>query len=129
MNAKQSEAKKRLQQELRTKRQIVTALSDKGESEDGKYFFTEVEGVTVIIGPGGGYQIPAVRTYSETGRPGETALDAAVYADDFFRRQGKRGDYDTGHVGSIVGTDWRCNAPSCPCNKESDIGRFSRSVK
>jgi hypothetical protein len=129
MNAKQSEAKKRLQQELRTRRQILTPLTDKGESENGKYCFTEVQGVTVIIGPGGGYQIPSVRTYPETGRPGETALDAAVYADDFFRKQEKRGSYDTGHVGSIVGTDWRCNASICHCNKESDIGRFSRSVK
>jgi hypothetical protein len=81
MNAKLSEAKKRLQQDLRTSRQIVTPLAVKGESEDGKYFFSEVEGVTVIIGPGGGYQIPAVRTYPETGKPGETALDAAVYAE------------------------------------------------
>ncbi len=129
MNAKQSEAKRRLQEALRTRRQIMTQLTDKGESEDGKYLFTEVEGVTIIIGSGGGYQIPAVRTYPETGKPGETALDAAVFADDYFRRQDKRRDCDTGHLGSVVATDWKCNAPSCPCQQESDIRRFSRSVK
>jgi hypothetical protein len=49
MNAKQSDAKKRLQQALRTRRQILTPLSDKGESEKGKYCFTEVQGVTVGV--------------------------------------------------------------------------------
>jgi hypothetical protein len=129
MNAKQSEAKKRLQEALRERRKIMTPLTDKGESEDGKYLFTEVEGVTIIIGPGGGYQIPAVRTYPETGTPGETALDAAIYADDYFRVQENRRYCDTGHFGSIVATNWKCNAPSCPCHQEPDIRRFSRSVK
>jgi hypothetical protein len=129
LNIKQQAAREQLQQELLTRRQIATLLPNSGESEGGKFSFTEVEGVTVIIGEKGGYQIPSVRRYPETGKPGETALDAAVYADRHFREQEKRADLGTGHLGSIVDTEWRCNDSNCPCQKQSPILRFSRSVK
>jgi hypothetical protein len=128
VNTKQQEARELLQLELRARRGIVNPLPDKGESEGGKYFFTDVQGVTVIIGLGGGYQIPAVRSYPETGKPGETALDAAVCADEHFKKQ-EKSDCSTGHFGPVVNTEWSCNDVSCHCNKESDILRFSRSVK
>ena len=75
MNDKQKAAKQVLQNELRTRRGITKPLPDKGESKEG-YSFTEVERVTVCIGPRGGYILPAVRSYGK-------ALDDV--ADSFMR--------------------------------------------
>ena len=128
MNTSQTEARKQLQEELRARRGIMKSLPNRGESKEG-YSFTEVEGVSVIIGLRGAYQLPAVRTYPETSRPGETALDAAVDADEHWKRQVKRQNYETGHFGPIVDAKWKCKDSECPCRQETYDQRLSRSVK
>ena len=70
MNNKQLDALKRLEDQLRERRDLASRLPNRGESKE-QYLFTEVQGVTVIIGPRGGYQLPAVRRYPETSKPGE----------------------------------------------------------
>jgi len=123
MNSSQEHAKATLQAQLRKRRNITKLLPDRGESRG--YFFTEVEGVTVIIGPRGGYILPAVRTYAA--KPGETALDAGVYADDEFKKN-LRGD--TGHTGAIISSkDWSCGSADCPCAREIPEQRFVRATK
>jgi hypothetical protein len=90
--------------------------------------FTRVDGVTVLIGPNGGYKIPAVRSYPETGNLGESALDAALDPSFFFLRQSKDPNFKTGHFTAIVGTDWKCEDMSCPCNGEHKDDRRRRSI-
>jgi hypothetical protein len=134
MNSTQREKIARLQNELRTRRGVTTALPIVAEKDD--YVFTEVEGVTVLVGasggrgPRGGYKLPSVRTYRQKG------LDAAVNARDLWERQKERDDADpaiaaswiTGHLSPIVNTEWRCTSNSCPCQGE-DIGqREGRSL-
>lgn len=66
--------------------------------EYGRDVFTEVQGVTVKIGPGGGIDLPAIRHYTD-------ALEAAIDAGGIFRRQRERDDanptraerFKTGH--------------------------------
>jgi len=119
MNDKQKTAKEVLQNDLRKRRGITTPLPDRGESKEG-YSFTEVERVTVCIGPRGGYILPAVRSYGK-------ALDAAVYADDEFKKN-LDGPRESGHDGKIVGTDWQCDSTRCDCKRENYQQRFERSV-
>jgi hypothetical protein len=60
--------------------------------------FTEVQGVTVRIGPNGGIELPSIRHYPDP-------LEAAVDAGGLFRRQRERDDanparaalFKTGH--------------------------------
>jgi hypothetical protein len=124
MNNRQKCEKERLESELRARRGITKSLPDKGESRE-HCFFTEVEGVTVIIGQRGGIQLPAVRTYHKN------PIDAAVYADDEFRKQDTHAStashYDSGHLGPIVDTDWQCENKACPCKSESYAQRLKRS--
>jgi hypothetical protein len=128
MNNKQLDALKRLEDQLRERRDLASRLPNRGESKE-QYLFTEVQGVTVIIGPRGGYQLPAVRRYPETSKPGEKALDAAVYADEFWKQQNDCLDCDTGHYGPIVDTEWQCGIRNCPCHQQSYGKRLGRSVK
>ncbi len=120
MNDKQKAAKEVLQNELQTRRGIIKPLPDMGESKEG-YSFTEVEGLTVCFGPRGRYILPAVRSYGK-------ALDAAVYADDEFKKN-IDGPRESGHEGKSVGTDWQCDSPRCDCKHENYKQRFERSVK
>jgi hypothetical protein len=114
-----------LQEELGKRRGIAKPLLEKGKSEEG-YLFTEVEGVTVIVGRMGGYQLPAVRSYAR--KKGETPLDAAVYADDEFKKQIADEKYTTGHFSPNVGTDWYCGSSACTCRRESYGRRVRRSI-
>jgi len=120
MNDKQKAANEILQDQLRTRRGITKPLPERGESKEG-YFFTEVERVTVCIGPRGGYILPGVRSYGK-------ALDAAVYADDEFKKN-IDGSHESGHEGKIVGLDWQCDSARCACKRENYTQRFERSVK
>jgi hypothetical protein len=125
MNSGQEHAKARLQEQLRKRRKCHEPLPDRGESRG--YFFTEVEQVTVIIGPDGGYILPSVRTYAA--EKGETALDAAVYADAEFKKN-LRGRFKTGHSNGIINSvDWSCGSRDCPCADESFEQRFLRAIR
>lgn len=120
MNPRQQAARDVLQNELRKQRNITEPLPDLGVSDEG-YAFTEVDRVTVCIGPRGGYILPAVRSY----RP---ALQAAVDAGEKFKKN-KPGPHGSGHNGGIVKLDWRCGSPSCGCQKQSYAERFDRSTR
>ncbi|MBZ5612541.1 MAG: hypothetical protein LAO23_00930 [Acidobacteriia bacterium] len=126
VNNRQKAALNRLQNELSMKHGIVQELPIRGE-DDG-FVFTEVDGVTVVIGPGGGFQLPAVRTYPGTGKPGEKAIDAALDPNYFFRKQSKDAIFKTGHLGPTIGVNWTCGIESCPCNHESIDVRKKRSL-
>jgi hypothetical protein len=121
MNSSQERAKQVLQDELKKRRGITKPLPDRGQSEEG-YFFTEVEGVTVIIGVRGRYALPAVRTYPKP-------LYAAVRADEVWREQVADPDCVTGHFDPMVSTDWYCGSRKCPCNHESYEKRFKRGAQ
>jgi hypothetical protein len=121
MNSSQERAKQVLQEELKKRRGITKLLPDKGESEEG-YFFTEVEGVTVIIGVRGRYALPAVRTYPKP-------LYAAVYADKKWKEQSADPNCVTGHFGPLVGTDWYCGSSNCPCKEQAYEERFRRGAQ
>jgi hypothetical protein len=125
MTDKQVRAFGVLQRELRSRRGIRRPLPDCGESDEG-FLFTEVEGVTVIIGRGGGYQLPTVHTYHKK------ALDAAVYADDEWKKQDSHSSsadhFKTGHLSPVVDIIWRCGSKTCPCASESYDQRLKRSI-
>jgi hypothetical protein len=93
-----------LQNELLSPRGIATRLRVVGE--DSGYVFTEVEGVTVVLikraspKPFGGYILPAVMTYKETGQRPQTSLDAAVWADELFEKQSAARSQTEGALGS-----------------------------
>lgn len=123
---KQREKLNQLEDELRIPR---GSLPIRGISREG-YVFTEVDGVTVVVtlksyNPRGGYKLPSVRTYDETVAP--TNLDAAVRARQLFDDQ-ERENYTTGHLGSIVDTDWKCRDASCDCKDEPYARRMKRSL-
>jgi hypothetical protein len=123
MNHRQKIEKEKIEGELRARRGITTPLPDKGESKEG-FWFTEVGGVTVIIGRMGGIKLPAVRSYPDP-------LHAAVYADDEFKKQDTHpstaSHYDSGHLSPIVNTDWQCEGKVCPCKSEPYAQRLKRS--
>jgi len=104
-----------LQDKLRRERNITRPLS---VSEHDGVVFTEVEGVTVTIGVGGGIDIPAVRTYRES------PLDAAAIANTLFRKQHEHDEddparasaYETGHFSPRVNFAGRCENQACRCN-------------
>jgi hypothetical protein len=128
MNLKQREALEVLQSRLQSERNLNHPLPDAIENES--HLFTEVDGVTVVIGLGGGYQIPAVRSYPETKTPGEKAIDAAVSARFWFDKQSKTAvDDGKGHVNPIVDADWRCGSGACPCRRQDRPKRKWRSLK
>lgn len=129
-----------LQNELRVKRGSVRELRIVDEA-DG-YVFAEVEGVTVLIessggrGLWGGYKLPAVRTYRQTGVRPNTALDAAIDASDHWNRQNRwdianlsrAKERKTGHLGPLIDSDWNCNNNDCPCKGENKERRKERSL-
>jgi len=111
-----------LQNELLSLRGIATRLRVVGE--DSGYVFTEVEGITVVLikraspKPFGGYILPAVMTYKETGQRPQTSLDAAVWADELFEKQSAAAVRQKGHWGPIVTASWRCAIEDCPCQRQ-----------
>lgn len=123
MKTRQQTAFENLQRELHTKRGITAPLQVTGEPDD--YVFTAVNGVTVIIGPNGGYIVPAVRSYLKSS-------DGAVYADEYWAKQDNHpataSHFITGHLGPVVGRDFKCVEVMCPCQSESDDSRRKRSV-
>ena len=91
--------------------------------------FTEVNGVTVIIGAQGSYKIPAVRTYP-------TGIESAINARSLWNTQ-KQWDREnpqeahkrrTGHFSPIVDEGLKCGNNECPCQKENAARRQSRSL-
>jgi hypothetical protein len=119
MNITQLTAMTALQDALLDQRNVKTPLSNQGTSREG-YEFTEVQGVTVCIGPGGGYLLPAVRSY-------QNSLQAAVDADLEFRKN-RAGSHKSGHELGIVGTNWSCSGPVANCRSETYEQRLRRSV-
>jgi hypothetical protein len=124
MTSEQQTRLAQLQQELLARRGIADCLPNLGES-DG-YVFTEVQGVIIVItrvirNERGGYKVPALRSYPEVGDP--TNSDAAIQADVLFARQRTRDASDLdrarlrghGHLGPVVGLDWRGNNELCGC--------------
>jgi hypothetical protein len=87
--------------------------------------FTQVDGVTVLVGPRGRLVAPAIRSYDEP-------LDVTSVA-RLFQAQQKRDRavnptlWRTGHLGPIVGTEWICNRGDCPCHREEYERRMQRS--
>jgi hypothetical protein len=121
MNNKQQNGKAKLQDELKNKRGITQPLPDLGENDKG-YFFTEVGGVTVLLGPRGGYLVPSLPSYPEP-------LDAAVNADNKWKAHNPDPSCGTGHCNPVVNIDWFCiGSRNCPCKDESPNQRFRRSV-
>ena len=117
MNEKQQDTFQRLQDGLSRRGSIqrLSVLEIKDE-----FLFTEVDGVTVLIGPKGGFKIPAVRSYPETGGPGEHAIDAALDPNFFFKKQSQDASCATGHFHPIVGSNWKCNGAACPCQGQTN---------
>jgi hypothetical protein len=121
-----------LQSELRLQRGIAQPLQV--EDEPNGYVFTQVEGVTVVVAkranpnkPFGGFILPAVMTYKETGQRPNTSLDHATWADQRFAAQSGATVRQKGHLGPIVGTNWRCTNGSCPCRYEDTAGLARRN--
>jgi hypothetical protein len=127
MNLKQQQALKRLEDRLQSERNLNLTLPRDVENES--HLFTEVDGVTVVIGLGGGYQLPAVRSYPETKNPGEKAIDAAVSARYWFDNQSKTGTFDKGHLNPLVDKEWSCGSEVCPCYHQDRRSRKRRSLK
>ena len=140
-NAFQESKMFQLQEELRHSRPDASGeLQRKGVSLCG-YALTEVDGVTVLIkptgrSPRGGFVVPAVRTYHKD------SLDAAVSASGDFAEQRSRDldldrrglkdprEWERGHFGPVVKTDWSCNSLDCPCNDGEEIAwRRYRSLE
>ncbi len=119
MNPRQQAAMAALQNELLNQRNISTPLPNLGTSTQG-YVFTEVQGVTVCIGPDGGYILPAVRSY-------QNSLQAAVDAAVEFQKN-RPGPHKSGHELGIVGIDWSCGGQNCACQNETPDERFRRGV-
>lgn len=121
MNPKQQAAMSALQIALLRQRNITALLPNLGTSAQG-YVFTEVQGVTVCIGPDGGYILPAVRSYPPNSL--QAAVDAAVE----FQKNKPGGPFKSGHELGIVGIDWSCGGPNCACANETPDERFRRGV-
>lgn len=126
MNEKQIEALEKLR--LLLSENGPNQLSDSGEN-DG-FVFTELDGVTVIIGPVGTYIVPAVRSYDE-------GIETAENAANLWRKQARRDSRDpikargfkTGHLNSLIDTAWKCTGKTaCPCASEDVRTRRYRSL-
>ena len=127
MNAAQQEATARLQSAPLRARNLKEALPIRGEAYG--YIFTEVAGVTVLIGRRGDFKVPAVRTYPDD-------VEAAVNAPELWRKQKERDDtnptrarlYKTGHLRPIVDTHLKCSDVRCPCAYEGHAALEERSL-
>jgi hypothetical protein len=126
MNNQQRKAFELLQREL-LKRGSTQELPDMGKADE--YVVTKVDEVTVLIGTHGGFILPAVRTYPETGKVGEKAIDAALDPSSFFERQSQVKSFKTGHFLPIINHDWTCGSNSCPCQNEDEATRKHRSTR
>jgi hypothetical protein len=99
-------------------------------TRDG-YHFGERDGVTILTGPKGGLIAPALRHYDQ---PLDVSIVAKLFQDqlelerdsqtDLARLQG----FTTGHFNPIIGLDWKCGDPSCPCSWEEEPRRKERSL-
>jgi hypothetical protein len=122
MNNKQATAKAALEEKLGYELLVIA-------ESDGR-IFTEVRGVTVIIGPEGAYNIPVLRTYDEGL---ETAANARILWDKQRRRDEsdmlKARERTSGHLNPIINTDWMCSGDmACRCQNEPDERRKHRSL-
>ena len=79
MNNAQRVAIGRVQDALMSQRNVRVVLRIQSENTDG-LVFTEVDGVTVIIGVQGGYKIPAIRSYP-------TGVDSVVNVRSLWQQQ------------------------------------------
>src|ERR1035438_3947534 len=128
MNNTQRVAITRVEDALRSERTIPVTLPIRFEDNEG-LVFTEVDGVTVIIGLRGGYKIPAIRTYP-------TGIESVVNARSLWDQQREwdinnpieAGDHRTGHLRSIMINELRCGDTGCPCVSENAARRRSRSL-
>jgi hypothetical protein len=131
MTAYQQQKLDQLRGELLSLRGITQPLQIFGE--DNGYVFTRVNGVTVVIikrsspKPYGGYILPAVMTYKETGERPNTSLDAAVWAEDRFADQSRVAVRQKGHMGPVVNLNWRCNNDICPCQSDDTAALARRN--
>jgi hypothetical protein len=114
----------RLEDELKVSRGTLPIIGKKVG-----YGFTEVNGVTVLIKrrslqPRGGFIVPALYSYKEIGSISN--LDAAVRAKELFDQQDPTKVNRYGHLGPIVGLDWKCGK-GC-CRDERHERRVERSL-
>jgi hypothetical protein len=109
-------------------------LSAKGElmeilgTRDG-YKFTQHDGITILIGPKGGLIAPALRHYDQ---PLDLNSVKKLFHDqsvnDSQTDPARLEGFTTGHFGPVVGLDWKCGNPSCPCSREEEHRRIERSL-
>ena len=129
MNNRQEAAIRRLQEALVSQRNVTVTVPVQFENGDG-LVFTEVDGVTLIIGVQGGYKIPAIRSYP-------TRIESAVNARSLWQQQGEwdlsnpveARRHRTGHLRPTVGNDLKCGANDCPCSNENTARLRSRSLE
>jgi hypothetical protein len=128
MNDSQEAAIRRLQEALMSQRNVKIASPLQFENSDG-LVFTEVEGVTVIIGLQGGYKIPAIRTYP-------TGIESVVNARSLWQQQ-MEWDIDnpleaqrrrTGHLRPVVTKELKCGDKDCSCSTENAARLRGRSL-
>lgn len=127
MNVAQQQALAWLESHLFLDRNISAQLPIRGEAYG--YVFTEVAGVTVLVGPRGNFKVPAVRTYQDD-------VEAAMNASKLWRKQKERDDadptrarlYKTGHLRPIIGTNLKCENSHCPCASEDRAALEIRSL-
>jgi hypothetical protein len=114
MTDKQRDRLSWLQSELRKKRRLLYPLIIHEYKSD---VFTEVDGVTIRIGPAGGIDLPTVRSYLD-------ARHAAVNARKYFDDQRERDEanpkaitFKTGHFNPRFDPrTGRCSGElKCPC--------------
>jgi hypothetical protein len=117
-----------LEKGLAAEKGAKVALPIRHEGSDG-LIFTEVDGVTVIIGVQGGYKIPAVRSYP-------TGVQSAIHARSLWDTQ-YRWDLDnqldarnrrTGHLSPIINKELKCGDKHCLCIDENAARLRSRSL-
>jgi hypothetical protein len=132
MNVRQERAIERLQRGLEARFKTSKELPKDVES-DG-HVITVVEGVSVTIGPGGGFNIPAVRTYANGSDKYADTFEAVVNADKCWKKQKERlrnREFDLekgkGHSKPIVDAAWGCGSADCPCRSEEPPQRRRRS--
>lgn len=128
MNDMQRIAISRVQDALMSQRNVQVVLPIQFENSDG-LVFTEVDGVTVIIGIQGGYKIPAIRTYP-------TGIESVVNARSLWEQQ-REWDISnpvearrrrTGHLRPVVTDELKCGDIDCPCSTDNAARLRSRSL-
>jgi hypothetical protein len=120
----QAQLLERLEDELRVPRGSLPIIGIKEH-----YGFTTVNGVTVLIKrtsrqPRGGFIVPSLYSYKEIGSISN--LDAGVHAKRLFDTQDPTKVDRYGHVGPLVGLDWKCGKDCC--RREPYERRVERSL-